>query len=131
MFPGVELRTAKGGPNIHIILLFNNTSNLMILEEDFNATMLRNKAKPNNYTNENIYWDYNDILEFAKSHNAIISIHTGKKANGMDDQITNALPTRQAIKSEYAENIDIFEVSNKKDIEGYKKFFLMKLNRGR
>lgn len=127
LFPGVELRTDKGGPNIHIILIFDNTSDLKILEEDFNATMLRNKAKPNNYTNENIYWDYNDILEFAKSHNAIISIHTGKKSNGMDDQITNALSTGQAIKSEYAENIDIFEVSNKKDIEGYQKIVFKKI----
>ena len=43
--------------------------------------MLRLKAKPSgSYTDENVYWDYLDILEFSRSHNAIISIHAGKKA---------------------------------------------------
>lgn len=121
LFPGVELRTDKGATNIHVILMFDNNYDIKTLEEDFNVTMLRGKAKPIIYTNENIYWDYNDIVEFAKEHKAIISIHTGKKANGMDEEISNSQQIGMAIKTEYAESVDIFEVSKLKDIEGYKK----------
>ena len=45
VFPGVELRTDKGGTNIHVILIFDENTSLKQLEEDFNAIMIRQKAK--------------------------------------------------------------------------------------
>lgn len=124
VFLGVELRTDKGDTNIHVILIFDLNADLDILADDFNAIMLRLKAKPSgSYTDENVYWDYLDILEFSRSHNAIISIHAGKKANGIDRQIqTYGLPHAEAIKEEYDESVHIYEVSKLKDIEDYHKF---------
>ncbi|WP_281627620.1 TrlF family AAA-like ATPase [Traorella massiliensis] len=121
VFPGVELRTDKGHPNIHVILIFDEQSDLKILCEDFDAIMLRDKAKnPNNP--QLTYWEYSDIVEFSKNHNAIISVHTGRKANGLDKQIkTDALSHADAIKEEYAKTAHIFEVANLKDVNDYKR----------
>lgn len=132
VFPGVELRTDKGAPNVHVILIFDAECDLDILEQDFNSIMLRQKAKPSDYTNDNIYWDYEHIVEFAKSMDAVISVHSGKKANGIDKSIrscsTEQLPVEMAIKQEYAEHVDIFEVSSKKDISNYQQYVFQNIN---
>lgn len=118
-FPAVELRTDKGDTNIHVILIFDNKSDLQTLCEDFNV-FKRNSGKEID-NNDRIYWDFNDIVSFAKSHNAIISIHAGRKSNGVDDRITNALEHNQAVKEEFAKNIDIFEMGQVRDLGEYRK----------
>lgn len=121
-FPGVELRTDKGGNNLHLILIFSEKSNLDELSEDFNAIMRRNKAKSPD-SDEKIYWDFNDIIGFAKAkdHPAIISIHAGNKTNGIDQEIkvTDAVPYKDAVKDEIAKSVSFFEIGRLKDIETY------------
>lgn len=124
-FPGVELRTDKGDSNIHVILIFSNEINLNNLADDFSA-FRRGKSKNSDNDNK-IYWDYNDITEFAKDHNAIISIHAGSKTSGIDDKISNALEVSQAIKEEYANTVSIFEMGKVKDLESYKKSVFPKI----
>lgn len=118
-FPGVELRTDKGDTNIHIILIFDVLFNLNILSEDFNV-FKRQKGKSID-NDERIYWDFNDIIKFAKDHQALITVHAGRKTNGVDDRITNSLDHNQAVKEEYASDIDIFEMGNIRDLEDYHK----------
>ena len=118
-FPGVELRTDKGDTNIHVILIFSDESNLDELVEDFNVFKRDAKEYGND---EKIYWDYNSqILPFAQKHNALISIHAGRKSNGVDEKISNSLPHNQAVKSEYATTISIFEMGQVRDIGEYNK----------
>lgn len=119
-FPGVELRTDKGDTNIHVILIFDVESDLKIISEDFNV-FKRQKGKSLE-SPERIYWDFSEILIFAKEHKALISIHAGRKSNGVDDRITNVLETNQAVKEEYANNIDIFEMGQYRDLDEYRKF---------
>lgn len=118
VFPGVELRTDKGDTNIHVILIFSDQIDLDILVEDFNV-FKRDAQNPDD--NERIYWDFNRICDFAFRHNALISIHAGSKTNGVDRQISNALPINQAVKEEFAKNVSIFEVGKAKDIVDYEK----------
>ena len=118
-FPGVELRTDKGDTNIHIILIFDSETNLSVIAEDFRV-FKRDKAKEYD-SDEKIYWDFNDIVEFASSHNALISVHAGKKSNGVDRQITNALEHNQAVKKEYARYVHIFEMGQRGDLDNYRK----------
>lgn len=127
VFPGVELRTDKGATNIHVILIFPENTDLSTLQSDFEAIMLRGKAK-NNGNNDRIYWDYTDIVEFANKHNALISLHTGKKTNGLDKEITNALEVGQAIKEEYAKTAHIFEIGHIRDIESYNQHVFPSVN---
>lgn len=118
-FPGVELRTDKGDTNIHVILIFSDNSNLDELVEDFNA--FKREAQ-NKDDNESIYWDYNSqIVPFAKKHDALISIHAGRKSNGVDDRISNSLPHNQAVKEEYATTISMFEMGQVRDFDEYRK----------
>ena len=122
-FPGVELRTDKNANNLHIILIFDCESRLSELAEDFNAIMYRQKAKAKE-ADETIYWDFNDIVEFANEHDALISIHAGRKVNGIDKELPNskALPHQFAAKDEIGKKIHFFEVGQKRDIDDYKKY---------
>lgn len=78
-----------------------------VLEQDFRATMIRRNAKGGD-SNDTIYWDFHDIVEFAHTHKGLISIHAGKKSNGIDREIkvTNAVPYRDAVKNEIANAVD-------------------------
>lgn len=122
-FPGVELRTDKNANNLHVILIFDCESVLNDLTEDFNAIMYRQKAKAK-ASDETIYWDFNDIVEFANEHDALISIHAGRKSNGIDKELPNskALPHQFAAKDEIGKKIHFFEVGQKRDIADYKKY---------
>lgn len=118
-FPGVELRTDKGDTNIHVILIFSDKLDLCELVEDFNV--FKREAQ-NKDDEERIYWDYNSqILPFAKRHDALISIHAGRKSNGVDKKISNSLPHDQAVKTEYATTISIFEMGQTRDMDEYNK----------
>ena len=98
-------------------MIFSDQSNLDELVEDFNVFKRDAKDYDNN---EKIYWDYNSqILPFAQKHNALISIHAGRKSNGVDEKISNSLPHNQAVKSEYATTISIFEMGQVRDIDEY------------
>ena len=120
-FPGVELRTDKGDTNIHVILIFSEKINLDNLVTDFDV-FKRSKGKAIE-KNETIFWEYRDIVDFAREHFAIISIHAGSKTNGIDKQISNLLPENIATKADYAKTVDIFEGGNvQKDISDYEKY---------
>lgn len=116
-FPGVELRTDKGSSNIHVILIFSNEMDLDILCSDFDYFKRYNSKASE--SDETIFWDYKEIVEFAKKRNAIISVHAGSKSSGLDDKISNSLPHSQAIKRDYSDTVDIFEMGKEKDCEGY------------
>lgn len=126
-FPGVELRTDKGGANIHPIIIFNEKSNLDELCEDFNA--FKRSLSKNKDDNDKIYWDYEDIVEFSNNHNGIISIHAGSKKNGIDEQISNYLPVKIAIKEEYANSVCIYEIGKLEDIDEYNKHVFPKIGK--
>lgn len=119
-FPGVELRTDKGSNNLHVILIFSDAINLSDLAADFEAIMYRTKAKAKDKP-ETIYWDYTDIVEFAKGRDALISIHAGKKTNGIDKELKNGDMFKEAVKDEIATTVSFFEIGNpQKDIPSYR-----------
>ena len=120
IFPGVELRTDKGGSNIHPIIIFDNDIDLDNLTEDFNS-FKRGKAVDQE-SNEKIRWDYKDIVVFSNAHNGILTIHAGSKKNGIDEQISNVLPVKIATKEEYAQTVHILEIGKLEDIDEYKTF---------
>lgn len=117
-FPGVELRTDKGANNLHVILIFSDQYNLTTLSNDFDAIMVRSKAKSSE-SKETIYWSFEDIVDFAKSHDALLTIHAGHKTNGIDKEISNALPVKEAIKADIAESVGFFEIGQIRDIADY------------
>lgn len=117
-FPGVELRIDKGANNLHIILIFSNEENVETLSNTFDIMMVKDKAKQRD-SNDTIYWTFEDVVNFAKKNDGLISIHAGHKTSGIDEQISNTLPFKEAIKTDIASNIHFFEVGKIKDIEDY------------
>lgn len=120
IFPGVEMRTDKGGINIHVIGIFSETIDLDILQQDFEVILLRQYQKADE-TDETRVRDLNDIVSFVKKHKGILTIHAGKKNNGVDTEITNSLEISQAIKRDLVEQIDIFEIGKVEDVSSYRK----------
>ena len=127
-FPGVELRTDKGSNNLHVILIFSEESNLKELSEDFEAIMKRQKAKSSD-SDDTIYWTYEDIVGFAETHDALISLHAGRKTNGIDKEISNSIPFKEAIKDDIAETVHFFEIGQKRDVEDYEKYVFQEIQR--
>ena len=127
-FPGVELRTDKGANNLHLILIFSEKSDLSTLSADFEAIMVRQKAKSSE-SDDTIYWEFSDIVSFAKEHHALISIHAGRKTNGIDKEISNSLPVKEAIKADIAKNVDFFEIGQKRDADAYEKYVFKEIDR--
>lgn len=117
-FPGVELRTDKGANNLHLIMIFSNLTDLDILSADFDAWK-RDKAKSADF-DETIYWTFEDAVSFGERHNALLTIHAGKKTNGLDKEINNSLPYKEAMKADIAKAIHFFEVNRKKDETEYR-----------
>ena len=115
------MRTDKGSNNLHVIIIFDDELDLHELSGDFEAIMYRLKAKSKN-SEQTIYWTFEDIVEFSKTHNGLISIHAGNKSNGVDQEIKNTSEYKMAIKDDIASFVDFFEVSRMKDIEGYEKY---------
>lgn len=130
-FPGVELRTDKGASNVHVILIFSETEDLEQLETEFFVKMRGPRSVAKNPDNdERIYWDYHDICNFAKEHGGLISIHAGSKTNGIDQEISSALPVKDAIKEEYASTVDIFEIGQpEKDVSDYEGIVFKEIKR--
>lgn len=119
IFPGFEMRTDKGAPNIHVIGIFPETCDLITLKNDFDAILIR-QYKKDNETEQTIVRDLAHIHDFVKRHNGILTVHAGKKTNGLDKEITNALEVSQAIKEEIANVVDMFEIGHLKDVESYR-----------
>ncbi len=116
IFPGVELRTDKGASNLHVILIFSEQIDLYSLTEKFRVIMLDQKAKARE-SDDTIYWDFNDIIEFANQNDGFVSLHTGSKTQGMDNVITNAMDVNMAIKTEIAKYSNFYEIGKIEDIE--------------
>lgn len=117
-FPGVELRTDKGANNLHLIMIFSDLYDLDILSADFEAWK-RDKAKSPD-SDQTIYWTFEDAVNFGEKHNALLTIHAGKKTNGLDKEISNSLSYKEAMKADIAKAIHFFEVNRKKDETDYR-----------
>jgi DNA repair exonuclease SbcCD ATPase subunit len=118
IFPGVELRVDKASKNLHVILIFSEQENVDNLANDFQVLMRDRLAKASD-RNETIYWDFADVVEYAKTKNGIISLHAGKKTSGLDNCITNHTPFEIAVKGEIASVTGIFEMGQTGDIDNY------------
>lgn len=116
IFPGVELRTDKGASNLHVILIFSEQMDIDKLSENFRVIMHNQKAKAKE-NNDTIYWDFNDIISFARENKGLVSLHTGNKTQGLDHVITNKMPVNLAIKKEIASYSHFYEIGKIEDIQ--------------
>lgn len=100
-------------------MIFSDLMDLKLLSDDFDAWK-REKAKSQD-SNETIYWTFEDIVDFGKKKNALLTIHAGKKTNGLDKEISNSSPFKEALKADIASQVHFFEVNRKEDEDVYRK----------
>lgn len=127
VFPGVEFRTDKGDKNVHIIAIFSEKIDVEELASAFEYNMIKTKAK-NPDSHKTIYWNLEDIQEFTKRYQGVLTVHAGKKSNGIDKSMSNE-EFFMAIKREYAEIVDAFEVNNLHSYREYEKIVLPHLKK--
>lgn len=130
--PGIELRTNLGGSDsIHIIAIFKEFSDKKRLEDLWNIIKSHldiSEVTVQDKGDENISVDFNLAVEVIKKHKGLISIHAGKKSNSLEE-ITNALPYKQAQKKEIANKVDLFEIGRIEDVDGYRTNVFPVINR--
>ncbi|MGE6370830.1 TrlF family AAA-like ATPase [Planococcus kocurii] len=118
VFPGIEFRTDKGADNIHIIAIFSENIDVHTLSSYFKYNTLENACNPQ--SNETIYWKMDDIQSLVSKFDGLLTVHAGNKSSGIDKQMDND-KFFSAIKKEYANIVDAFEVNNLRSYESYKK----------
>lgn len=119
ILPGIEfLSDARGEEPIHFIGIFPEDCQL-----DFIWEQIKNKTDILKITSENkkhneVYCHLFDTIDLIKQLGGIITIHAGNKSNGIEN-ITHSLPHGLAQKEDVARAINIFELGNTNDIQGY------------
>lgn len=119
-FPGIELRTDKGGSeSVHIIGIFPNNVDLDSLWTKIQGVL---KLTPSDISSvggdDKVFCSLEEATDLIHECGGIVSIHAGKKSNSVEN-ITNALPYKIALKKEILKHIDIFEVGKNEDIDDY------------
>jgi len=123
IFPGMEFRTGSGtGENIHIIGIFSDKltkEQISHVENDLLTKLAVLSQRQSGRGADAIYVDLNRAIELIHEHDGLVSIHAGRKQNGIEE-ITNSLEVCQAIKEDIAQKIDIFEMGKAEDFDVYR-----------
>ncbi|KAF1073271.1 PHP domain-containing protein [Halodesulfovibrio sp. MK-HDV] len=130
VLPGIEfLAEARGREPVHYIGIFSEKTNLeFIWGQIKNKTAIANTYGSNPKKRNEVYCDIDDTIKLIKSLGGITTIHAGQKSNSVEN-ITNALPHTMAQKTDLANLVDIYELGQEKDQEGYRKFVFPTINR--
>lgn len=121
ILPGIEfLADLRGSDPIHFIGIFSEESDIeYIWGQIENCTEIK-KIKGEGKKHNEIYCDLLDTISLVKKLGGIVSIHAGQKTNTVEN-ITHSLPHGAAQKTDIAHNVDIYELGQESDQEGYSK----------
>ncbi len=121
ILPAIEIRTGAGtGENIHLIGIFSEDSDCEAIKRDFLSKGELDSQRKNGKQEEELFVNLDKAIEIIKTHDGLISIHAGKKSNGID-KITNAMPVTRATKEEIVKKVDILEMGQITDFADYEK----------
>ena len=120
VLPAIEFRSELGGSeNIHFIAIFSEKSDLEEIWTKLSGNLKITPADIARQTDEKIYCDFIETSILVRELGGIITVHAGNKSNSIENS-TNALPYKQAIKTDLIEYIDIYEVGKEEDVLEYK-----------
>lgn len=120
--PGIELRTELGGSkSVHITAIFPSFNDKMELQDLWDKLKVKldiSETKVKEKGDDNIYVNFKDAVEVIKKLNGLVTIHSGKKSNSVEN-IKNSFPYKQALKTDIAYMVDFYEIGSEADIETY------------
>lgn len=119
IFPGIELRSELGGSeSIHFIGIFPEDCDIDDVWTKLQGPL---EITPKNVTekgDDKIYCDLKDAAEIIHKLGGLVSIHAGSKSNTVEN-ITNALPHKEATKEDIVKSINIYEIGKVADVIDY------------
>ena len=129
-FPGIELRADKGGSeSIHFIGIFSEEANVEHIWDTLRGKLgLTDIDIANAGGDESIDCEMASACKLIRELGGIVTVHAGKKTNTIEN-ITNALPHKQATKRRLLKEIDIYEVGKLTDITEYENNVFPKIKR--
>lgn len=121
VLPGIEfLSDARGDEPIHFIGIFPEKCNIEFVWKQIESKTAISRIEGENKKINEVYCDLIDTIREVKQLGGIVTIHAGKKTNGLEN-ITHSLPHGVAQKVDIAEVIDVFELGKEKDHNDYSK----------
>lgn len=121
VLPGIEFRAELGGSeSIHFIGIFPETSDIedIWIKIQSNCGITKKDVQEKG-GNQNIYCDFKETCLLIHNLGGLVSVHAGSKTNTLEN-ITNSLSHKMAQKTDLVlDHIDIFELGQEKDQEGY------------
>lgn len=123
VFPGIELRTDKGGSkSVHITGIFPEPLQKEDIEYIWNNLQSELKIHPRDIQNsggdDKAYVNLEEAAKIIKKYNGIVAIHAGSKSNSIEE-ISNDELFKQCLKKDILDLIDILEIGKINDIEDY------------
>lgn len=124
VLPGVELRTDKGNKGIHIIGLFNSTVASKTIYDKLLCPLNLSEDDVKKKGNEQIYCNFKEACQKIHELSGLVLLHAGNKSSSIEQLDSDV---RAALKKDLAFLVDIFEVSNEKQIDDYRKIVFPKI----
>lgn len=133
ILPSIEfLSDARGKEPIHFIAIFPEDCNIDFIWKQIESKTNISKIQGEGKSHNEVYCHLFDTISLIKELGGLVTIHSGEKTNGIEN-ITHSLPHGVAQKEDIAKAIDIFEMGNETDCEGYENkvipYLIKKINK--
>lgn len=124
VLPGVELRTDKGNKGIHIIGLFNSLVAPKTIYDKLLCPLNLSEDDVKKKGNDQIYCNFEKACQKIHELGGLVLLHAGNKSSSIEQLDSDV---RAVLKKDLAFLVDIFEVSNEKQIDDYRKIVFFKI----
>lgn len=124
VLPGVELRTDKGNKGIHIIGLFDSSVTSKTIYDKLLCPLNLSEDDIKKKGDDQIYCNFEEACQKIHGLNGLVLLHAGNKSNSIEQLDSDV---RSVLKKDLAFLVDIFEVSNEKQVDNYRKIVFPKI----
>lgn len=120
ILPGIEFLSGVGGRQpVHFIGIFSEDCDLEYVWDNIRVDSQINEIRGKGRSVNEIYNDIKTVTKLIHDKlGGIVSVHAGNKSNSIEN-ITRSLPHGSAQKTDIANNIDIYELGNSSEQQGY------------
>jgi len=126
VLPGVELRTDKGNKGIHIIGLFNSLISSKTIYDKLLCPLNLSEDDVKKKGNGQICCNFEEACQKIHELGGLVLLHAGNKSSSIEQLDSDV---RAVLKKDLAFLVDIFEVSNEKQVDDYHKIVFPKIKR--
>lgn len=121
IFPGIELRSELGGKeSVHFIGIFPEDCDIDYIWFQLQAGLKISPHDMKTKTDDSVYVDIKDSAKVIHDLGGIVTVHAGKKSNGIEG-ISNTEIFKRNLKKDLVDSIDILEIGKISDVKDYQR----------